>query len=408
MNEQSFLYAAAHMVLFVPFIFYFLFKKITHPVVIFIGILSFQYSIYAFFQEEKYSILTDVTVNEIFYGLWAFLVGFTVVTVLSFSIRSHLRFKLSPNFHSPNESLLFKINQRVKILSVIVIVAHLFIGFNHGVNGVYESFWINVRMEHVNSPQDFYLFPHLAIFCQSWFVYCFVHKYKKEESLICLILVTLFCSISKLERTSIISLVLTILVLKDHMHYNGLSLKALLISLFAVVGVFIFVAAQFYASSSFSDLLFVMLDYFAKNLDTFNKHVSSMPPTYNANLILGPFAKFFIFDEKTLVPIKVDTDDSFNTYSYLMNLHMFGGGEFVMVFNLLIGCFFSLVYELRYAFNGLVLGFFSFFSCALFLSFFAYTFSWSNWLYYAICFFIIHLIVRRNIKDNNRKRCFNG
>ncbi|MGL5353357.1 MAG: O-antigen polymerase [Clostridium sp.] len=396
------------MVLFAPFIFYFLYKKITHPVIIFIGVLSFQYLAYEFFQEEKYSILTDVTVSEIFYGLWAFLVGFSIVSILSFSIKSHLRIKLSPNFNSPNESLLFKINQKVKILSIVVVIAHLFVGFNHGVNGVYESFLINVRMEHVNSPQDFYMFPHLAIFCQSWFVYCFIHKYKKQESLLYLILVTLFCSISKLERTSIISLIVTILILKDHMYYNGLSIKAILISIVFVVGIFTFVASQFYVSSSFSELLFVMLDYFAKNIDTFNRFISTMPPTYNANLILGPFAKLFIFDEAAVAVIDIDTDGSFNTYSYLMNLHLFGGLGFVMVFNLLIGCFFSFIYELRYAFNGIVLGFFSFFSCSLFLSFFAYTFSWSNWMYYAICFFIIHLIVRKNLKDNNLKRCFNG
>lgn len=392
MDSNSIIYAVYHIVIFSPFLVYAIYKKLTHPIILFIGVLSFQYIIYQFFQDRYNNYLLINTIDEIFLGLWAFLFGYIFISIVSILVRQHYKIKLSPNFYYVESAFFLKNKNKIKLLTAIVIIGHIIIGFNNGINGVYDSFLVNVRMVHVENPGSFFVFPHIAIFLQSWFVYCIIHGHEPRSAFIYLILVTFFCALAKLERSSIISIIITLLVLKDQLSYKGVSIKAIVISLVTIISIFVFVASQFYTSGSFLDLLFVFLDYFAKNLDTFNRFVVNMQPTYNLSLILGPFTRLFASHYE--MP-DINTDGSFNTYSYLMNLHLFGGVVFVIIFNALIGALFSFFYEVRYSFNGAFLGFFAFFSCSLFLSFFAYTFSWSNWLYYALSFLLIHLMMRR-------------
>ncbi|MGI2065103.1 O-antigen polymerase [Shewanella sp. MF08487] len=400
MDTSSVFYALSCSIFLFPFAYYFLYKKLTHPIVLFIGVLSFQYLVYVFFQDTYYSELSDYSRLEIFLGLWAFLFGFITVSLLCFLFRRHYKVKVVPNFDYRSKPCFDILDGKVRFFTVFVIFAHLYIGVNNGLNGVYDSFLINVRMEHIANPGKFYFFPHMAIFLQSWFVYSIIHKHKVVSSITYLVLLTFLCALSKLERSAIICFIITLLILKDQLTYDGVPIKVVFYSFSIVFSIFIFVSAQFYTSSSIFDLLFVFLDYFAKNLDTFNRYVIDLTPTYDLSLILGPFAKFFT-DNVGLSEVAVD--GSFNTYSYLKNLHLFGGVEFVVLFNTLLGFLFSIIYEARYKLNGCLLGFFSFFSCSLFLSFFAYTFSWSNWIYYAISFFVIFRLTnrRRSVYSNS-------
>lgn len=382
-----------YIVLFMPILCYFLYKKITHPVCIFVGVLSLQYVIYQWFQHEKYSLLTKNTELSIFLGLWGFVLGFAFVSFVILSCRRDLKFKLVIESNLLASKKLDRWFVFSIFLMVLVSAGHLLVGYKNGIDGTYSSFIVNVRMQYIGKPDSFFLLPHVAIFLQSWFVYLIIHRYRVKQVTICFVALSVICALSKLERSAIITALLTLIVIKDHASSKGVRFSSIAFVVLFILSVFFFVAWQFDQSRSLSDISFVFLDYFAKNLDTFNKYISPLPVTYDWGLVLGKYAVLFGLSEPDAI-VDIDVDGSFNTYSYLKNLYLFGGSFFVFVFNVLMGAAFSIFYELRYKFDGLVLGFISFFSFSLFVSFFAYSFAWTNWLYYAISFSLIRYFTR--------------
>lgn len=389
MFDNSCIDALKYLVMLSPIVYYILYRKLTHPICIFIGILSLQYIVYQFFQPGHYSLLTQSTEYSIFGGMWAFVLGFSFISVLGFIVRKRLQIKLVYRPRGIDFSRIEQLYSLSVYMSIVVIIGHFWVGYKNGVSGTYSSFLVNVRMQYLIEPSSFSLLPHVAIFLQSWFSCLIIHGYKVNKSAFVFLLLSILCALSKLERSAIITCLLALVVLKDHGSVRGVPLRNISLGVGFVVGIFFFVAWQFDPNRTISDVLFVFLDYFSKNLDTFNKYISPLAPTYDWGLVLGKYAGLLGLDINEDL-IDIDVDGSFNTYSYLKNLYLFGGTSFVFVFNVIIGVIFSVFYEFRYKMNGVVLGFLSFFSFSLFVSFFAYSFAWTNWAYYFISFAILY------------------
>lgn len=381
-----------------PIGFYFFYRKFSNPPTIFIGVLSLQYLVYLVFSPEYYPPLSDAYEQVLLIALWAFFIGYVAVLPFEFlgagSYRVRLRY--CPIDLYPKRLLRFY--AWASLLSVIVFFGHAYVGVSNGLNGGY-SFWVNVRMTYLENKESFGLLPHIAIVLQVYFACCLLCRYKGTRSLLFFLLVTLAPVVFKLERTSLLTSLMALLVIFENSRRNGIQPLWLLISLILFIFFFLLVAFQFAPDRPLLELAMVLVNYFSKNLMMLDRYVLTVSPTGDIAPLLGPYAKLFGMSSNN----NLFVDGAFNTYSFIKVPYLYGGGLFLGFFCFSLGVFSSSLYLLRYKFGGYVLIFYGFWSVSLLLSFFDYTYAWSNWLYYGVAALMFYFYYGSLLKSE--KRC---
>lgn len=382
----------------IPFISIILHRKLFNPVVLFVGVLLIQYYFHFFLIGVEYNDLNEITKKSILYGLGSFSLGYFVIYIFSMFIKN-LKFKHAFILRRDNKDTNEKLYYLALILGLISCFFHLYTGINNGLHGSYSSFLVNVRMMYIQDPRGFFVFPHITILCQSIFLWLILINYKVKMSVFWILIITILCALSKFERSAILSVLLALLVMMDQKYFNGVKLRYISIVVGAFTAIFFLVAFQFDNKRTFFDLILILTNYFSKNIDMYSQVIMSVSPDYNPIHIFGVYARYLGFEPPQ---VNLDTDGSFNTYGYMINVFSFAGLYGLIIFNFILGVFFSLLYECRYLYNGKVLLFYSFFSFTLFFSFFAFSFFWTNWLYYFISIFIIIPILEKYF---NKAQC---
>lgn len=372
-------------------LFRWLHKRTFNPATIFLGMLGLQLAIYTAMAGTIYSQLSAQTLFAVSSSLLGFLVGYTLF--LSMGLPITLRWlgkrQLFLPLHPRTGQRLF----RFALVSSLVAAAwHTWSGMSNIADGATGDSLLDLRLVYLENLDSFGLAPHVAIFAQFLLLYLYLSGYRQRVAMTLMVIVTIYCAIWKMERSAIIMAGFSALTAIE-MQQGALPFKKFALVLLAAVGIFGLVASLRDGWDSATDILFLMLDYFAKNLQNFETFVVGRSPIGGLDLLLGKYATTF---GAATVDQSIGQDDYFNTYSYLRQVYMFGGAWFCPVFGFIVGAVSSIFYNFGVVRNHALATIYCFVAFALFLTFFDYAFSWTNWAYYVISAVLVQVLIKKN------------
>lgn len=375
-------FVIAALVLLAAFVFRLAHGRTFNPATIFLGILGLQLAVYSSLVGTLYSAPSPRTIAAFSWGMIGFLVGYTSFAIPLWPMGRTL------TFPALDSKWAYNAFQFSVIIGLAAMVWHTTSGLNNLQQGSTGIAALDLRLVHLANPGSFGLAPHLAIFAQFLLLYLYLHDHRPRVVLVIFIVVTVYCAAWKMERSSVIMSLFSALVASELKH-RKLPLLKLAAVTGVVVGAFIATAMLRDSWEAMGDVLLLMLDYFAKNIENFNNFVIDEQIDGSIALLLGKYATAFGAPEPDL---GLGTDGSFNTYSYLQNVYLFGGTAFCAAFGLALGALSAIFYFLGVQRSQLLATLYCFVSFSLFVTFFAYAFSWTNWAYYMISAVIICLM----------------
>jgi oligosaccharide repeat unit polymerase len=366
-------------------------RRWSNPATIFLGILGIQLALYgALTGPDGYTEPSSRTLLASGGSLLGFALGYVLVIALVYPIAGRwmgVRQRFQPLPQAQAKHLL-----RLAILaSLVAMIWHAVVGLNNLSQGDLGIALLDLRTVYLTNLESFSQAPHVAILAQFLLVFLYLHGAWPRTSMTCFIIVSVGCAIWKVERSAVMMAGYSGLIAYEMRSGNPLNIKTMLITVAIAITIFIATAMLRDSWDSVGEVFGLMADYFAKNIQNFNAFVVDLPVNGSLELVLGKYATVF---NAPLADIVVDQDEYFNTYSYLRPVYLYGGLWFCSVFGGIVGMTSAALYlwSLR---RPIVAVFYCFASFALFLSFFDYAFSWTNWAYYAIVGMGLSVMIKR-------------
>jgi oligosaccharide repeat unit polymerase len=376
-------------------VFRWLHKRTFNPATIFLGVLGLQLMIYALLVDKRYDPPSYTTVLTAGCGLLGFFVGYAIALVCvwpacSRSLGKQLVFY---EIRPPRAARILRI---AIYASVLAMVWHTAVGLDNLSQGATGIAPLDLRTVYLSNPRSFGLAPHAAIFAQFLFVFLYLHGHRPRATMTLFIALTVFCAVWKMERSAVMMALVTALIAYE-IKSGHLPVSRLAATFCLAIAAFVSTAFLRDSWDSLGDVLLLMVDYFARNLENFSNFVSHQHPSGELSLLLGKYGTVLGVPEKELI---LDQEDFFNTYSYLKNVYLFGGVWFCGAFASFVGGAFAVLYAVGLPRRPLLATLYCFFAFTLFLAFFEYTFSWTNWAYYAISALVTKLLL---LKDREQR-----
>jgi len=361
--------------------------RVFNPGTIFFGIQGFQLAVYSAFTGTVYQPLSDRSLVAIATGLIGFLGGYAMAATMAIATKRN-----GFHHHAVIGSKPAHAKQLLYIgLACAAISAawHTTVGLQNMSDGQSGNLLLDLRLVYLDNPGGFGLAPHILIFAQFVLLFLYLIGYSASQAIRWMVAVTIYCAFWKMERSAMIMAVYVAAVAIEERN-RRLSAKVIAYTLGAVLALFLVISLLRDSYESPVDALTLMLDYFARNLQTFDLLIVGTAPTGDWTQLFGKYAE--IFGASVDNQVSVGTDDFFNTYGYLKNLYLFGGEWFPGLYCFGLSLVFGILYNwaAQRSHHAKVLYFFLSFS--LFMTFFDFTFSWTNWGYYFISALLVLLI----------------
>lgn len=365
--------------LLAAFFFRFMHRRAFNPATIFLGILGTQLAVYGTLIGTLYEQPSAQSLLAIGGGLFGFLAGYVMFLAIGYpvAIRWIGRPQRFPALHPRTARRLFGI---ALLAAVVAAVWHCVAGLANLSQGDSGIAALDLRNVYLADLGSFSLAPHFEIFAQLVLLYLYLADYRPRTTMTLMIVLTIFCAGWKMERSAVMMAGFSALAALEAKHGN-LSLKRVALAIVAAMAAFVVTAALRDSWESGSEILLVMLDYFAKNVQNFNTFIVGMPIDGSIELLLGKYATIF---GARVTDLSFGQDEFFNTYSYLKNVYLYGGAWFCPIFGFILGALSFVLYTFGALRNHAAAAVYCFVSFSLFIAFFDYAFSWTNWAYYAI------------------------
>lgn len=355
-------------------------RRWANPATVFLGILGVQLALYwLMIGPEGYAEPSERTLLASGGGLFGFAAGYLLAMLIMLPIAQ-------PWLGTPQRFLTLPRRRAKRLLRValactlVALVWHAAVGVENIGAGDTGVAVLDLRSVYLANLDSFSLAPHVAIVAQFLLLYLYLHGHRPRLTMSLFLLVSIGCAVWKVERSAIMMAGYSALVALEMRQGRPLSMRWMVGAVCVAMGVFMLTAMVRDGWESAGEVLALLADYFAKNVQNFNAFVIDQPINGSPELILGKYATVFGVPP---ADIGIGVDEYFNTYSYLRPVYLFGGLWGCLAFGVALGIGSALLYlwSLR---RPLVAVVYCFASFALFLSFFDYAFSWTNWAYYAI------------------------
>lgn len=363
-------------------------RRTFNPATIFLGVLGIQFLAYGALVGTRYALPPDETLVAFGGGLFGFFAGYGLTLAFLWPVASPwIRRRQAFGHLAPRQAS--RLLSIALVASLIAVFWHMLVGLDNLGQGGTGIAPLDLRTAYLANLGSFSLAPHVAIFAQFLLLFLYLHDHRPRLVMTLFLSTSVFCAMWKMERSAVMMAILAALVAYDAKR-GTIPFTKLLLASAAIMAAFVATAMLRDGWDSLDDILLVMLDYFAKNLENFSTYVVGLPHTWEAELLLGKYAQVFGAPE---AGINLGQDSFFNTYTYLKSVYLYGGAWFSAVFTYAIGTVFALFYVLAARRHSTMMTLYCFVSFVLFISFFEYAYSWTNWAYYAIAAAVMHVVL---------------
>jgi oligosaccharide repeat unit polymerase len=360
--------------------FRWLHRRWFNPATIFLGILGIQLALYgALIGPGGYAEPSTNTLIASGGGLIGFLFGYVLLLVFWYPLAPKLMAspQAFPALPRKRATSLFRV---ALVCTLVALVWHAVAGMSNLADGGTGVALLDLRTGYLANLDSFSLAPHVAIAAQFLLLYLYLHGFRPKLAVTLFLIVSIGSAIWKVERSAVMMAGYSALLAYEMRRGRAIRMRWILASIVGAVGVFILTAVFRDGWENATDALGLMADYLAKNIQNFNSFVIDQPINGSIELVLGKYATVF---GAAPTDLAIGQDEFFNTYSYLRNVYLYGGLPFCFAFGVVLGALSGALF-LASKSRPLLATFYCFASFALFLSFFDYAYSWTNWAYYAV------------------------
>lgn len=390
-------------------------KDIFNPLVIFCFPLFLQYTFYFILYKNEDEISIDTQII-LLYAITSFIIGVCI---------SYCGAKKKAIGHYSKINFNREIFCFLCVFSILGLLLGLFEMYQFGMSRENVSFYTNVRF-NVNygkgyNPITIYgsliskvlsciLLYNLQFtkqkkvtffFCAMSGVYCIIGTARTD------ILMTFFAFLYLLENN-----------FRKEIFGNKKGfvkfLKRFLIGSIIMLWIFIVIAELTgkLGSEKILDPDFFVFKYLGYPIPTFDRYILSNPSVSEGFFSLGIFGKILaeinILEQKDYSSILPD-NTVFNVYTFLGVPYLDGGIIGVLVCSLFLGIISGIIYKFSNLYGNVYTIFYALFSYAIIMSFYAYQFNLTTYIYIIIILFMIKLTARLKIFTRyNIERCYLG
>jgi len=320
-----------------------------------------------------------------FFGVVSFGLGFLGVKLC-------LSFKVSVSNPSRPPTPSRTVINVYLILSLISFFLSVLNIYRIGVGGEY-GFVFNLRYAASNASESYYGAQHLSLFSLALSFYYFYFGRHFIGSL--LTLPPLLAAFAMGERTTIFlvfSSIFYFLFINDKV-----SLKKALLPFSALLLVFIYMAQATGKTSGVSSYSFIY-EYIGKGIDVFDMYVVGRPFEGCASYVFGlagrVYDNFLSVEGACDLTSDLHVKDRHNVYTYVAAPYLYAGYLGVALIMALIGVVYAVFWNLSLTKSGYFSAIISVIMYGVFMSFYAWQFSMTFYLYFALIFAPMYYKIR--------------
>lgn len=378
-------------------------KDFMHPLVMYITPFFVQY--FVFYVLTDYSKVSHETMILYIGSIFMYIFGYLVTEMIATRSTTTRPYRRLPfNSHS------YWLYRGITIVGFLSIFYEVLIyGVGSGAANMYDAMaW------HIDWGGGYNILAKYVPFFYgvafSFFVYNYDYENenkKERHRFIWATIVAYAFAVLTFSRTSIMqqTIVLVYIVLyrnRERIFKNILRIIKIINK--ALIGIVILIIAftiianltNKAGSGGFFSKDFYLWSYFSAQIRTLDKFVIAHPGVSDFYYIGGIFSRLLGIDDsfKMFLP----TINEFNVFSYIGAVYL-DCGNFAYIFQALLGSFVAFIYNMNQKKGGYWTIFYAYYAFAVFMSFYAYQYSLTTYIYLLIVFMAIRLFDRLRIKS---------
>ena len=372
-------------------------KDFMHPLVMYSGPIFLQYSIFFVFFSEDSSV-SSATIVLYTLSIVCYATGYLITETIVYRIVSKKEFR-----RLPLDTYNYPVYKFITIIGVISILYEILrYGVGSEAANLYDAMAIHIDWGGgYNFLAKYIPFFYGVVFAFFVYNYDYDNKNRMERKrFVWAVIMAYAFAIASFSRTSIMqqTIVLVYIVMyrnRKKIFRNvgkivGILNKAFIGIVILLIGFSIIakLTSKFGSGSVFSKD-FYLWSYLSAQIQTLDKYIIAHPGASDFYYIGGVFSRLLGKSEAFRMYLPVLSE--FNVFSYIGAIYL-DCGSFAYVIQIVLGSFVAYLYCMNMKKGGYWTVYYAFYSFAIFMSFYAYQYSLTTYIYLLIAFFVIKVI----------------